>query len=89
MKILVTTPLKQDVKKLEAFNQGVKFLKKIGHNVSETGNLSKDIEKDFNQNDKLIKDSDIMIAEVTNPDSKVGPLLNFQLFTVIIQNNLS
>lgn len=75
MKILVASPLNHDSKELEIFNEGVKFLRKIGHNVSETTNgskNSKDIEKNFNRNDKLIKETDILVAEVSNADSKVG-----------------
>src|SRR5690606_13939220 len=75
MKILVTLPQSQSSKDLKNFSEGVKFLKKIGHNVIEVNSDSKsqkDLSKTFNQIDKYIKDSDILLTEVTNADSKVG-----------------
>ncbi len=76
MKIVVSLPI-DEPEKLGSFLEGVSHLKKLGHNVYETYDTNKknavnDIIKNFNKTDKAIKDSDILIAEITNADSKVG-----------------
>lgn len=76
MKIVVTVPF-NETDKLKTFLEGVAYLKRLGHNVYETFENGKkssngDLSKKFEKTDKFIKDSDILIAEVTNADSKVG-----------------
>jgi hypothetical protein len=77
MKILVTLPQNHKPKDLESFFEAAKSLKKAGHNVFEISSKisakgQKDIEKSFSQTDKLIKDADILLTEVTAMDGKVG-----------------
>lgn len=75
MKILIAIPTNQSSKDFDIFNDGIKLLKKIGHNISDTSSISKnekELEKNFSKTDKLIKETDILIAEVSQADSKVG-----------------
>ncbi|MEP7103855.1 MAG: hypothetical protein ABI721_04060 [Candidatus Dojkabacteria bacterium] len=76
MKILATVPEVSNDKILKTFLEAVKILKKQGHNVTEikadNSKKSADLAKAFNQIDKYIKDTDILITDVTNADSKVG-----------------
>lgn len=75
MKILVAVPANQSSKDFEIFNEGIKLLKKIGHNINDTAisaSKAKDLEKSFSRNDKLIKETDILVAEISNADSKIG-----------------
>ena len=76
MKILATVPESANEKNITTFLEAVKTLKKQGHNVIEIKQLSSkkpsELAKFFNQLDKYIKDTDILIADVTNADSKVG-----------------
>jgi len=76
MKIVVSVPFNEP-EKLGAFLEGVSYLKKLGHNVYETYDLNKktsqsDASKKFEKTDKAIKDADILIAEISDADSKVG-----------------
>lgn len=80
MKILAIYPANYSEKELASFKKAVDFLKKQGHN------LKQDVEfraKDYNKDEKKlnnfqkkleksIKDTDIVVADVTNPDIKVG-----------------
>lgn len=76
MKIVVTVPF-NETENLKTFLEGVAYLKRLGHNVYETFDSSKksssiDLAKKFDRTDKFIKDADILIAEISNADSKVG-----------------
>lgn len=76
MKILATVPESANEKNTKIFLEAVKILKKQGHNVIEIKTLSSkkpsDLSKSFLQTDKFIKDTDILIADVSNADAKVG-----------------
>lgn len=76
MKILATVPETTSEKNMRIFLEAVKVLKKQGHNVIEIKPLSSkkpsDLIKHFAQIDKFIKDTDILITDVTSADSKVG-----------------
>jgi deoxyribodipyrimidine photolyase len=80
MKIVVSIPF-QRVEDAESFLEAVEHLRKLGHNVFETHdhtitkktNPSKEyLTKHFDKVDKAVKDADILLAEVTDADSKVG-----------------
>lgn len=80
MKIIVSVPYQKN-DELKSFGEGVAHLKKLGHNVFETYDIPsakkaspsrEALAKGFEKIDKAIKDTDILIAEVSNPDSKVG-----------------
>jgi len=71
MKIVVSIPNDQRTK-LSTFLEGISNLKKLGHNVFETYDHESKSFKDFDKIDKAIKDTDILISEVTEADSKVG-----------------
>jgi hypothetical protein len=74
MKIVISTPLNASVTQLKAFNEGITHLKRLGHNVVESSANKKaeEASKSFSKIDKAIKDTDILIAEVSYADSKVG-----------------
>lgn len=94
MKIYVSLPLNFDEKELKSFLEGVAHLKKLGHNVLE--HTSGKVEnKDhaarlFTNSEKAIKDTDIVIAEVSNSDSKVGfeiaRAFNEKKFVIALEN---
>src|SRR5260221_8298707 len=94
MKIYVSLPLNFDEKDLKAFLEGVAHLKKLGHNVLEhsTGKIeNKDhAARVFSNSEKAIKDTDIVIAEVSNSDSKVGfeiaRAFNEKKFVIALEN---
>jgi len=60
MKILISAT---DVK--TSFNEGVEYLKKLGHNVNIIDKLSE-------KNDKLIKDCDVLITEISALNYRQG-----------------
>ncbi|MBE0574187.1 hypothetical protein IH575_04770 [Candidatus Dojkabacteria bacterium] len=76
MKIYVSLPLNFEEKDIKAFTEGVSYLKKLGHNVVDTsGQNAKTKEnaaKLLAHSDRALKDTDIVIAEVSKSDSKVG-----------------
>jgi hypothetical protein len=77
MKIVVSVPQDQNDKNSKSFFEGIKALKKQGHNIIETkvdlkNKKAADISKSFTQIDKYIKDTDILLADITEADTKVG-----------------
>jgi nucleoside 2-deoxyribosyltransferase len=94
MKIYVSLPLDFEEKDMKAFMEGVSHLKKLGHNVVDTtGHNAKskeNAEKLFSHSDKSLKDTDIVIAEVSKSDSKVGyeiaKAFNEKKFVIALEN---
>lgn len=76
MKIYISLPIESNETKLSSFLEGVSHLKKLGHNILETGrNNTKTKDntfKYFTHSEKSIKDADIVIAEVSEVDGKIG-----------------
>lgn len=72
MKVLaIHSPTTSD-RNLKVFVEGIKELKRQGHNVNEVRIDSKSLTKTFSALDKNIKDTDILIVEVTNADANIG-----------------
>lgn len=71
MKIVVSLPEEFKREDLSIFLEGVSYLKKLGHNVFETLKNVKE-KNEFPKIDRSIKDSDILIAEISSADLKVG-----------------
>lgn len=72
MKVLaIYSPLTSD-RNLKVFTEGIKELKRQGHNVNEVRIDSKSLTKTFAALDKNIKDTDILIAEITDADTNIG-----------------
>lgn len=94
MKIYVSLPLSFEEKDMESFMEGISHLKKLGHNVVDTtGHHAKTVEhaeKLFTHSDKSLKDTDIVIAEVSRSDSKVGyeiaKAFNEKKFVIALEN---
>jgi nucleoside 2-deoxyribosyltransferase len=94
MKIYVSLPLDFEEEDMKAFVDGVNHLKKLGHNVVDTtGHNAKskeNAEKLFSHSDKSLKDTDIVIAEVSKSDSKVGyeiaKAFNEKKFVIALEN---
>jgi hypothetical protein len=75
MKILVTYNNDYKEANLKTFAKGVEFLKKQGHNLKQDVDLRKgksNTSDSQSKLDKAIRDADIVIAEVTDADAKVG-----------------
>ncbi len=79
MKIVISLPYEANEAKLKPFIEGVSHLKRLGHNVIDSSDstgkktMSKEaLAKIVTKVDKSIKETDILIAEVSYPDSKVG-----------------
>lgn len=73
MKILVSTPDNSSSKDLASFFEGVSYLKRLGHNVTiDTDLKGKDEKEFFKKMEKAIKDTDIVLTEATNSDTKTG-----------------
>ncbi len=73
MKIYVSLPLNYNTNDFKSFTNAVSVLKRLGHNVVDSSEIkSKDATKLFNSSEKAIKDTDVVIAEVSKSDSKVG-----------------
>jgi hypothetical protein len=76
MKIYISLPIDFDKKDYKNFNQGIVHLKKMGHNVLDFSDYNvttkENVAKLFTQYEKSLKDTEIVVAEVSNPDSKVG-----------------
>lgn len=79
MKIVISLPYEANETKLKPFIEGVSHLKRLGHNVNDVSDstgkksMSKDaLAKLMSKLDKSIKETDILIAEVSYADSKVG-----------------
>jgi len=76
MKILVLNNNEIDKKNLKHFRKAVDNLKRLGHNLKDDSEFKakkeKDIVKFQKKIEKSIKDTDIVIAEITNPDAKLG-----------------
>lgn len=70
MKIFITKPENTNEKQLATFLHGVDHLRKQGHNIV----LDKDMygPNYFKKAERTLKDTDIVIVEVTNADVKVG-----------------
>ncbi|MDQ6985958.1 MAG: hypothetical protein Q9M91_05895 [Candidatus Dojkabacteria bacterium] len=80
MKIISTLPTNYKDSEIKAFKEGIEYLKKLGHNITQDVSLRKGSKKGTtvsaeNLHDKirkLIKNIDILITEVSVPDSKTG-----------------
>lgn len=76
MKIYISLPTNFNSKDLSTFLEGVSHLKKLGHNVVDLSDkelkTSEHATELFKNAEKAIKDTDIVIAEVSKSDSKVG-----------------
>src|SRR5688572_14944918 len=73
MKIYVSLPLNYNSNEFKSFSNAISLLKRLGHNVVDlSDSKSKDATKFFNTSEKAIKDTDVVIAEVSKSDSKVG-----------------
>ncbi len=72
MKVLVINSPTISDKTLKVFNEGIKELKKQGHNVNEVKIDSKSLTKTFAALDKNIKDTDILVAEISDSDANIG-----------------
>jgi hypothetical protein len=72
MKVLAIHSPSTSEKNLKVFTEGIKELKRQGHNVNEIRIDSKSLTKTFSALDKNIKDTDILIVEVTDADANIG-----------------
>lgn len=75
MKIVLSAPTNPNPANTEFLNEAERFLKKEGHNVFRTQNDASGknkLENIFLKNDKLIKECDIFIVELSSTDSKIG-----------------
>lgn len=77
MKIYVSLSLDANSSELKSFLEGVDHLKRLGHNVVyikdvDNKKVRDNSSKIFNTSEKSIKDADVILAEVSNLDSKVG-----------------
>lgn len=70
MKIVVCTPLNSLTKDLQTFGEGISYLKKLGHNVTVDFEIKE--KNPYKKIEKAIKDTDIVLTEISNADSKVG-----------------
>lgn len=70
MKIFVSIAQNKTEKELKDFFEGIEYLKKQGHNIV----INKDINPSqyYKKAERQLKDTDIVIAEVTEADGKVG-----------------
>lgn len=78
MKILILNNQSVKDKEISTFVKGVEHLRKLGHNIKKDSDLVKNVnavdglKKLQSKLEKSIREADIIITEVTNPDAKVG-----------------
>lgn len=74
MKILILNNQQANQKDNNTFVKGVEHLRKQGHNIKKDSEITKstDASKTQAKLEKSIREADIIIAEVTNPDAKLG-----------------
>lgn len=97
MKIYISLPLDFEEKDMKAFMDGISHLKRLGHNIVDTTGHNAlnatNAERLLAHSDKSLKDTDIVIAEVSKSDSKVGyeiaKAFNEKKFVIALENHES